>query len=46
MIATLKSLAAAALVGVALVSSASADVVVSSKIDTEGSVLGNIILLP
>lgn len=45
MIATLKSLAAAALVGVALVSSASADVVVSSKIDTEGSVLGNIILL-
>ena len=45
MIATLKSLAAAALVGVALVSSASADVVVSSKIDTEGSVLGNLILL-
>jgi osmoprotectant transport system substrate-binding protein len=45
MIAILKSLAAAALVGAALVSSASADVVVSSKIDTEGSVLGNIILL-
>jgi osmoprotectant transport system substrate-binding protein len=45
MIATLKSLTAAALIGVALVSSASADVVVSSKIDTEGSVLGNLILL-
>src|SRR5580704_5652418 len=45
MIATLKSLAAAALIGVALVGSASADVVVSSKIDTEGSVLGNLILL-
>jgi osmoprotectant transport system substrate-binding protein len=45
MIASLKSLAAAALIGVALVGSASADVVVSSKIDTEGSVLGNLILL-
>jgi osmoprotectant transport system substrate-binding protein len=45
MIATLKSLVAAALIGVALAGSANADVVVSSKIDTEGSVLGEIILL-
>ena len=41
---TLKSFFAA-LFSVALASSAFADVVVSSKIDTEGAVLGNIILL-
>lgn len=41
---TLKSLAVA-LIGMILAGSALADVVVSSKIDTEGSVLGNIILL-
>jgi osmoprotectant transport system substrate-binding protein len=45
MIPMFKSLVAAALIGLALAGSASADVVVSSKIDTEGSVLGNIILL-
>lgn len=36
---------AAALIGMVLIGSASADVAVSSKLDTEGSVLGNIILL-
>jgi osmoprotectant transport system substrate-binding protein len=41
----LKSLVAAAFFGVVLAGPACADVVVSSKIDTEGSVLGNIILL-
>jgi osmoprotectant transport system substrate-binding protein len=43
--AVLKSFAAALALGLAAVSTAQADVVVSSKIDTEGSVLGNIILL-
>jgi osmoprotectant transport system substrate-binding protein len=41
----LKSLAFAAGLGLAAMGAARADVVVSSKIDTEGSVLGNIILL-
>ncbi|MGO4388336.1 ABC transporter substrate-binding protein [Microvirga sp. 2YAF29] len=41
----LKSFAAALALGLAALSSAKADVVVSSKIDTEGSVLGNMILL-
>jgi osmoprotectant transport system substrate-binding protein len=41
----LKSLAFAAALGLAATGAARADVVVSSKIDTEGSVLGNIILL-
>jgi osmoprotectant transport system substrate-binding protein len=41
----LKSLAFAATLGLAAMGAARADVVVSSKIDTEGSVLGNIILL-
>ncbi|MDF2982411.1 MAG: transporter permease [Devosia sp.] len=41
----LKSLAFAAALGLAAMGAARADVVVSSKIDTEGSVLGNIILL-
>jgi osmoprotectant transport system substrate-binding protein len=40
-----KSLALTLALGLAAVNSARADVVVSSKIDTEGSVLGNIILL-
>ncbi len=43
--AVLKSLTAFLVVGLATLSVAKADVVVSSKIDTEGSVLGNIILL-
>lgn len=43
--AIIKSLTAALALGLALASTAKADVVVSSKIDTEGSVLGNIILL-
>jgi osmoprotectant transport system substrate-binding protein len=43
--AVLKSLAFAAALGLAGIGAARADVVVSSKIDTEGSVLGNIILL-
>jgi osmoprotectant transport system substrate-binding protein len=43
--AVLKSFAVALALGLAAVSAAKADVVVSSKIDTEGSVLGNIILL-
>src|SRR4051812_23872994 len=41
----LKSLTLAAALALATVGAAQADVVVSSKIDTEGSVLGNIILL-
>ena len=41
----LKSLAFSATLGLAAMGAARADVVVSSKIDTEGSVLGNIILL-
>jgi osmoprotectant transport system substrate-binding protein len=41
----LKSLTFAAALGLAAIGAAKADVVVSSKIDTEGSVLGNIILL-
>lgn len=41
----LKSLAFATALGLAAMGAARADVVVSSKIDTEGSVLGNIILL-
>jgi len=41
----LKPLALAVALGVAAMGAARADVVVSSKIDTEGSVLGNIILL-
>jgi osmoprotectant transport system substrate-binding protein len=41
----LKSFAFAAALGLAAMGAARADVVVSSKIDTEGSVLGNIILL-
>ncbi|SCY20866.1 osmoprotectant transport system substrate-binding protein [Microvirga guangxiensis] len=41
----LKSLVAALGLGLAAMSSVKADVVVSSKIDTEGSVLGNMILL-
>ena len=41
---TVRSLVVA-FIGMVLAGSASADVVVSSKIDTEGSVLGNIILL-
>jgi osmoprotectant transport system substrate-binding protein len=41
----LKSLTFAAALGLATIGAAKADVVVSSKIDTEGSVLGNIILL-
>lgn len=41
----LKSFAAALVLGLATLGAAKADVVVSSKIDTEGSVLGNIILL-
>jgi osmoprotectant transport system substrate-binding protein len=41
----LKTFAAALALGLAALSSARADVVVSSKIDTEGSVLGNMILL-
>ena len=41
----LKSLAVALSLGWAAASAARADVVVSSKIDTEGSVLGNVILL-
>ena len=43
--AVLKSLTLALALGWAAVSAARADVVVSSKIDTEGSVLGNVILL-
>jgi osmoprotectant transport system substrate-binding protein len=43
--AVLKSFAAALVLGLATLNAAKADVVVSSKIDTEGSVLGNIILL-
>lgn len=43
--AVLKSLAVALALGWAATSAARADVVVSSKIDTEGSVLGNVILL-
>ncbi|GEO16409.1 ABC transporter substrate-binding protein [Microvirga aerophila] len=43
--AVLKSFAVALALGLTAVSAAKADVVVSSKIDTEGSVLGNIILL-
>ncbi|MET0597453.1 MAG: ABC transporter substrate-binding protein, partial [Mesorhizobium sp.] len=41
----LKSLTLAIALGLAAANTAKADVVVSSKIDTEGSVLGNIILL-
>jgi osmoprotectant transport system substrate-binding protein len=41
----LKSLTAALALGLTLATMAKADVVVSSKIDTEGSVLGNIIML-
>ncbi len=41
----LKSLTLAMALGLATMTAAKADVVVSSKIDTEGSVLGNIILL-
>ncbi|WP_162815812.1 ABC transporter substrate-binding protein [Microvirga aerophila] len=41
----MKSFAVALALGLTAVSAAKADVVVSSKIDTEGSVLGNIILL-
>lgn len=41
----LKSLVAALALGLTALGSAKADVVVSSKIDTEGSVLGNMILL-
>ncbi len=41
----MKSLAAAVALGLTFAGGAKADVVVSSKIDTEGSVLGNIILL-
>lgn len=41
----LKPLALAVALGVAAMGAARADVVVSSKIDTEGSVVGNIILL-
>jgi len=41
----LKSLTFAIALGLAAANTAKADVVVSSKIDTEGSVLGNIILL-
>ena len=41
----LKSLTLAAALALAAAGAAKADVVVSSKIDTEGSVLGNIILL-
>ena len=43
--AVLKPFAAALVMGLMSVTAARADVVVSSKIDTEGSVLGNIILL-
>ncbi|NIX75300.1 glycine betaine ABC transporter substrate-binding protein OsmF [Microvirga terricola] len=43
--AALKSLTVALALGLAAATTAKADVVVSSKIDTEGSVLGNIILL-
>ncbi|MCB5174537.1 glycine betaine ABC transporter substrate-binding protein OsmF [Microvirga lenta] len=43
--AVLKSLTAALALGLTAMSAAKADVVVSSKIDTEGAVLGNIILL-
>jgi osmoprotectant transport system substrate-binding protein len=43
--AVLKPFAAALVMGLMSVAAARADVVVSSKIDTEGSVLGNIILL-
>jgi osmoprotectant transport system substrate-binding protein len=43
--AVLKSLAVALTLGLAGLNAARADVVVSSKIDTEGSVLGNVILL-
>jgi osmoprotectant transport system substrate-binding protein len=43
--AAVKSLAAVLALGLATLGAARADVVVSSKIDTEGSVLGNIILL-
>jgi osmoprotectant transport system substrate-binding protein len=43
--AVLKSFAVALALGLTAASAAKADVVVSSKIDTEGSVLGNIILL-
>lgn len=43
--AVMKSLTVAVGLGLAALSSARADVVVSSKIDTEGAVLGNIILL-
>jgi osmoprotectant transport system substrate-binding protein len=43
--AVLKTLAVAMAIGLAALNAAKADVVVSSKIDTEGSVLGNIILL-
>ena len=43
--AVLKSLAVALALGLAGLNAARADVVVSSKIDTEGSVLGNVILL-
>ena len=45
MVPTLKSVLAAAVLGAVMVGPACADVVVSSKIDTEGSVLGNMILL-
>jgi len=41
----LKSITAALILGLTALGAARADVVVSSKIDTEGSVLGNIILL-
>ena len=41
----LKTAVAALALGLAVLSPAKADVVVSSKIDTEGSVLGNMILL-
>jgi len=43
--AVLKTLAIAMALGLAGLNAARADVVVSSKIDTEGSVLGNVILL-
>jgi osmoprotectant transport system substrate-binding protein len=43
--AVLKSLTVVLTLGLTALSAAKADVVVSSKIDTEGSVLGNIILL-
>lgn len=42
---TIKSVLAAAGVGIAISSAANADIVVSSKIDTEGGLLGNVIAL-